>query len=444
MIRRTLINRARRQRDLARTLIARHSLMAYGRSQPQLGDRPAVLNDDFFAFASSAEAAASVLDEIGSPANDFAVLMAALPEVMIETEPVPFNPAQSVAPALEAMIAPEHVPDVAVPVPASAVTSVQPDVAADQRAGNTLADLVRRMRDPAWVAPAAAAPATTTPASAAPKPTTSQHVADLVHQMQEPPQRTTPRAERPRIPLGQRMSEAADFGQTPATPHHVDQLAAPAHDEPPAEAAAGQPAQVVFKTEYTAAERSGGDVGHVSEPIQPVESADWLPIIVGANAVTVAPMLTSESPGAVAAHPNAPAPNPRAPLNEAEPPTEHRALSQKLQADATLAAAAAIPPSQAPAAAIANSLQNLDAPVALPPPATSDLLSPVDIPPATTNDLGRPAANVDQIDTASRRVTPAVEYPQALDLPPVQPSDAHTQPALATFAAGAPATSPIA
>src|SRR5689334_1618284 len=89
MIRRTLINRARRQRDLAQTLIARHSLVAYDRSRPQLRYRPSALSASLFASAAPAEPIAPALYQVVPFADELAVPLATWPEA-----PALFNPAQ--------------------------------------------------------------------------------------------------------------------------------------------------------------------------------------------------------------------------------------------------------------------------------------------------------------------------------------------------------------
>src|SRR4051794_22756471 len=88
MIRRTLINRARRQRDLARTLIARHSLMAYDHGQLQPGYRLTSSSEAFFAFESPAEPAVPMLAQAAPYADDFAVTLSAWPELPADLEPV--------------------------------------------------------------------------------------------------------------------------------------------------------------------------------------------------------------------------------------------------------------------------------------------------------------------------------------------------------------------
>jgi hypothetical protein len=77
MIRWTLVNRARRQRDLARSLIARHPLAAHDQRQPRLAERPAAYSDDVsWRVPATVEAAPTVYHVAPT-----------------EVEPVAYNPA---------------------------------------------------------------------------------------------------------------------------------------------------------------------------------------------------------------------------------------------------------------------------------------------------------------------------------------------------------------
>jgi hypothetical protein len=440
VIRRTLINRARRQRDLARTLIARHSLMAHDRGQPQLHYRPAA-HDAAVAFASSAELAAPMVDlstpymdalGVPSPAGSelptdletvvqialaersadhpaagmeaFSAPLATWAEASLverapqasdihHNAPHTVDPDRSAAPASEITMNPE---------PAQAAPDVAP-----KPAGNTLADLIRRMRAPDWIPPEPAA--STKPAPPAAGSITNEQIADVARSTQPPSQSSPPRVERRRIPLGQRMSEASDFGQTPTTARHLDP-AAPAHAEQSIEAASNLPAPAVFETEYPAAERSDSAVADLPAPAGMIDPAGQPPIVAGTDTEAVARASTVEAPQPATAAPDAPMPNPSAPLDKAAPPTAPRVMNQAAQIDIKPRMAAALSSSHAPATEIAEHLPNRDALMASPVLAISDLRAPTDIPTAVMHQIERPAADaaqVDQVDAARRPATPA-------------------------------------
>ena len=421
MIRRTLINRARRQRDLARTLIARHSMMAYDRSQPQLGYRPTASSDESSALASAAEPAALALYEIAPSADELADPFAAWPESPAIGAPTLFDPAPLAAPAptLRAMTEePAHaVPDATEPVSASA----QPAAAPDQRPGNTLADLVRRMREPGWIPPEAA-PATKPQALAPAEPTANEQIADLVRRMQKPPQRTTPKAERPRIPLGQRMSEAADFGQTPASPHEDRPAAVPSPDDQPApyrelsaETADVQPAPVFSAAAYSAAEVAADAADStIALTAVPTTGGELRPIVVRSDGEPVA---ITRNPGAVNADTTRialPVPSSTLALDGAEasillaPAAPGSSNAWPETAAAPDAPAADRPPAWTGTHAPSTSVDDLrNAPQeqfqsptqkdagstpALPLSVPSDLPAPADIQPASAGDARRPAS----------------------------------------------------
>src|SRR3954447_21579857 len=88
MIRRTLINRARRQRDLARTLIARHSLMAYDHGQLQPGYRLASPSEAFLVFGSSAEPSAPIFDQAAPYSDELNVPLSAWAQLSADLGPV--------------------------------------------------------------------------------------------------------------------------------------------------------------------------------------------------------------------------------------------------------------------------------------------------------------------------------------------------------------------
>jgi hypothetical protein len=467
MIRRTLINRARRQRDLARMLIARHSLLAYDRSQSHLGYRPTASSDGSFAFAVSAEPAAPSLDQT-APSEDAPVeLFAAWPESPAADTSALFDPAPPaslayVLGAITDLESAQAVLDAAEPMVASAA-SAQPTTAANQRSGNTLADLVRRMRDPAWTPPEAALPATTTPTSAATEPTANERIADMVHQMQKPPQRTTPAAGRPRIPLGQRMSEAADFGQTPASPREERPAAVsvPAAQPAPYHELSAEVADVQPAAEHSAAEATAKAADSmIAVPAVTIADGEQRSIVVRSEGdsvdITRAPVaVNADTPRIALPLPNstlaldgaeaAAALSPTAPaVSNARPATA--AAPDASAADRPAAWTQPVSPSMqlddsrnAPQVQLQSSRQkDAGASPALLVSVPSDLRAPADIQPSTASDARRPVAAAKQGGNADRRVTPTVEdLRQPIDLPPALPMHAHTQSAEPASAAPA-------
>jgi hypothetical protein len=465
MIHRTLINRARRQRDLARMLIARHSLLAYDRSQPHLGYRPTASSDGSFAFAVSAEPATPSLDQTAPSEDALVELFAAWPESPAADTSALFDPAPPASPAyvlgaITDLESAQAVLDAAEPMVASAA-SAQPTTAANQRSGNTLADLVRRMRDPAWTPPEAALPATTTPTSAATEPTANERIADMVHQMQKPPQHTTPAAGRPRSPLGQRMSEAADFGQTPASPRQERPAAVsvPAAQPAPYHELSVEVADVQPAAEHSAAEATAKAADSmIAVPAVTIADGEQRPIVVrsegdsvditrapvAANADTPRialplPSSTLAPDGAEAAlSPTTPA------VSSARPATA--AAPDASAADRPAAWTQPVSPSMqlddsrnAPQVQLQSSRQkDAGASPALLVSVPSDLPVPADIQPSTASDAERPATAAKQGDNANRHVTPTVEdLQQPIDLPPALPRPAHTQSAEPASAAPA-------